>query len=120
MWDFLLCCQLLHLIQQDVHLELGAKILQTTVAEGLSVAKRNTNKLRLLSDNVVEMRNGKRKERLVINNLNGIISKENLNKENVHWSVDNEGHHDVHISDVLLQVWIRQVQLCAPVGDTKT
>lgn len=38
MWDFLLCCQLFHLIQQDVHLELGAKILQTTVAEGLSVA----------------------------------------------------------------------------------
>lgn len=44
MWDLLLCCQLFHLIQQDVHLELGAKILQTTVAEGLSAAKGNKNK----------------------------------------------------------------------------
>lgn len=44
MWDLLLRCQLFHLIQQDVHLELGAKILQTTVAEGLSVAKGNNNK----------------------------------------------------------------------------
>lgn len=44
MWDFLLRCQLFHLIQQDVHLELGAKILQTTVAERLSVAKGNKNK----------------------------------------------------------------------------
>lgn len=44
MWDFLLRCQLFHLIQQDVHLELGAKILQTTVAEGLSVAKGHNNK----------------------------------------------------------------------------
>lgn len=33
-----------------------------------------------------------------------------------HWPVDNEGHHDVHIGDVLLQVWIRQIQLCAPVN----
>lgn len=41
MWDFFLRCQLFHLIQQDVHLKLGAKILQTTVAEGLSVAKGN-------------------------------------------------------------------------------
>lgn len=41
MWDFLLCCQLFHLIQQDVHLKLGAEILQTTVAEGLSVARGN-------------------------------------------------------------------------------
>lgn len=44
MWDFLLCCQLFHLIQQDVHLELGAEILQTTVAEGLPVAKGDKNK----------------------------------------------------------------------------
>lgn len=44
MWDFLLRSQLFHFIQQDVHLELGAKVLQTTVAEGLSVAKRNKNK----------------------------------------------------------------------------
>ena len=43
MWDFFLCCELFHLIQQDVHLELGAQILQTTVAEGLSVAKGNKN-----------------------------------------------------------------------------
>lgn len=41
MWDFLLCGQLFHLIQQDVHLELGAEILQTTVAEGFSVAMGN-------------------------------------------------------------------------------
>lgn len=40
--------------------------------------------------------------------------------ETLHWTVDNEGHHDVHISDVLLQVWIRQVQLCAPVSNIKT
>ncbi len=39
MWDFFLRRQLFHLIQQDVHLKLGAKILQTTIAEGLSVAK---------------------------------------------------------------------------------
>lgn len=44
MWDFLLCCELFHLIQQDVHLELGAKILQTAVAEGLSVVKETKNK----------------------------------------------------------------------------
>lgn len=40
-WDFLLRCQLFHLIQQDVHLELGAEILQTSVAKGLSVAMGN-------------------------------------------------------------------------------
>lgn len=40
-WDFLLCCQLFHLIEQDVHLELGAEILQTSVAKGLSVAMGN-------------------------------------------------------------------------------
>lgn len=39
MWDFLLCCQLFHLIEQDVHLEFGAEVLQTSIAEGLSVAK---------------------------------------------------------------------------------
>lgn len=39
MWDFLLCCQLFHLIQEDVHLELGAQVLQSPVAEGLPVAK---------------------------------------------------------------------------------
>lgn len=44
MWDFLLCCQLFHLVQQDVHLELGAKILQTPVAEGLSVVTGTKNK----------------------------------------------------------------------------
>lgn len=38
MWHFLLSCQLFHLIQQYMHLELGAQILQTTVAEGLSTA----------------------------------------------------------------------------------
>lgn len=43
-WDFLLRCQLFHLVQQDVHLELGAQILQTTVAEGLSVAKGHNDK----------------------------------------------------------------------------
>lgn len=37
MGDFLLCRQLLHLIQQNVHLKFGAEILQPTVAEGLSV-----------------------------------------------------------------------------------
>ena len=40
-WDFLLRCQLFHLIEQDVHLELGAEILQTSVAKGLSVAMGN-------------------------------------------------------------------------------
>lgn len=37
-----------------------------------------------------------------------------------HWAIDDEGHHDVHISDVVLQVGIRQVQLCAPVSIIKT
>lgn len=40
--------------------------------------------------------------------------------QNLHWTVDNEGHHDVHVSDVLLKVWIWQVQLCAPVSNIKT
>lgn len=40
--------------------------------------------------------------------------------QNLHWTVDYEGHHDVHISDVLVQVWIRQIKLCAPVSDIKT
>lgn len=40
--------------------------------------------------------------------------------QNLHWSIDNEGHHDVHVSNVLLQVWIRQVQLCAPVSNIKS
>lgn len=39
---------------------------------------------------------------------------------NLHWPVYNESHHDVHISDVLLQVWIRQIQLCGPVGNITT
>lgn len=39
MWDFLLRCQLFHLIEQDVHLEFGAEVLQTSIAEGLSAAK---------------------------------------------------------------------------------
>ena len=30
-----------------------------------------------------------------------------------HWSVDNEGHHDVHVSYVLLEDRIGQIQLCA-------
>lgn len=38
MWHFLLSCQFFHLIQQYMHLELGAQVLQTTVAEGLSKA----------------------------------------------------------------------------------
>lgn len=33
---------------------------------------------------------------------------------NSHWPVDDEGHHNVHISDVFLQVRVGQVQLCAP------
>lgn len=41
MRDFLLCCQLLHLIEQDVHLELGAQVLQTAVTEGFSASTRN-------------------------------------------------------------------------------
>lgn len=40
MRDFLLRCQFFHLIEQDVHLELGAEVLQTAVAERLSVAKK--------------------------------------------------------------------------------
>lgn len=40
MRDFFLRCQLFHLIEQDVHLELGAEVLQTAVAERLSVAKK--------------------------------------------------------------------------------
>lgn len=39
---------------------------------------------------------------------------------NLHWPVYNESHHDVHVSDVLLQVWIRQIQLCGPVGNITT
>lgn len=33
--NLLLGCQLLHLVQQDVHLEFGAEVLQTAVAERL-------------------------------------------------------------------------------------
>lgn len=40
MRDFFLRRQLFHLIEQDVHLELGAEVLQTAVAERLSVAKK--------------------------------------------------------------------------------
>lgn len=40
----LLGCQLLHLVQQDVHLELGAQVLQTPVAEGLPVHKARGNR----------------------------------------------------------------------------
>lgn len=32
-WHFLLSSQLLHLIEQNVHLELGAQVLKTAVAE---------------------------------------------------------------------------------------
>lgn len=31
-----------------------------------------------------------------------------------HWSIDNKGHHNIHVSNVLLQIWIGEVQLCAP------
>lgn len=40
MRDFFLRRQLFHLVEQDVHLELGAEVLQTAVAERLSVAKK--------------------------------------------------------------------------------
>lgn len=50
MWNFLLRCQLLHLIQKNVHLEFRAEVLQATVAEGLSVAQRNINKKLALSE----------------------------------------------------------------------
>ena len=36
-WNFLLSCQLLHLIQEDVHLEFRAQVLQAAVAERLPV-----------------------------------------------------------------------------------
>lgn len=41
MRDFFLRRQLFHLIEQDVHLELGAEVLQTAVAERLSVATKS-------------------------------------------------------------------------------
>lgn len=37
--NLLLSCQLLHLIQENVHLELGAQVLETAVAERLPVAR---------------------------------------------------------------------------------
>jgi len=40
MWNFLLSCQLLHLIQEDVHLEFRAQELQAAVAERLPVNTR--------------------------------------------------------------------------------
>lgn len=33
---------------------------------------------------------------------------------NSHWPIDDEGHHNVHISDVFPQVRVGQVQLRAP------
>ena len=42
--DFLLFRQLLHLVQQDVHLELGAQVLQTAIAKGFSASVRNKNR----------------------------------------------------------------------------
>lgn len=39
MRNLLLSCQLLHLIQENVHLELGAQVLETAVAERLPVAR---------------------------------------------------------------------------------
>lgn len=35
-WHPFLGCQLLHLVEQDMHLELGAQVLQSSVAEGFS------------------------------------------------------------------------------------
>lgn len=49
MRDLLLRRQLFHLIEQDVHLELGAEVLQTAVAERLSVAKKNQKRRWLVS-----------------------------------------------------------------------
>ena len=41
-WNLLLGGQLLHLVEQHVHLELGAQVLSPTVAEGLSGQEENT------------------------------------------------------------------------------
>lgn len=35
--------------------------------------------------------------------------------ENSHWSVDDQRHHHIHVGDVFLQIWIRQVHLCTSV-----
>lgn len=37
-----------------------------------------------------------------------------MTQGNLHRPVDDEGHHDVHVCDVLFQIWIQQLQLCAP------
>lgn len=42
-----------------------------------------------------------------------------IHEWSLHRSINNEGHHDVHVSYVLLQVWVRQVQLFAPVTNKK-
>lgn len=42
MRDFLLSCQLLHFIQEDVHLKLGAQVLQPPIAKWFSVDKPNS------------------------------------------------------------------------------
>lgn len=42
--NLLLGSQLLHLVQQDVHLELGAQVLQATVAERLPVVDQDGGK----------------------------------------------------------------------------
>lgn len=44
MRNLLLSCQLLHLIQENVHLELGAQVLETAVAERLPVARMEKKK----------------------------------------------------------------------------
>lgn len=36
-----------------------------------------------------------------------------VSKKHSHWAIDNEGHHNIHVSNILRQVRIGQVQFCA-------
>lgn len=100
-WNFLLSGQLLHLIQEDVHLEFRAQVLQAAVAERLPVKHHTEETQAHISC------------KIYTEHLNSDICRLMVSKKHSHWAIDNEGHHNIHVSDVLRQVRIGQVQFCA-------
>lgn len=108
--NLLLGGQFLHLVQEDVHLKLGAQVLEATVAERLPAeATRRQCQTFISFHTVVEKCGHKCKK---------TSEESSFEERNSHRAVDNQGHHDVHVCNVLLEVGIEQVELCASGKET--
>lgn len=122
--------QLLHLVEQHVHLELGAQVLQPAVAERLSGRTRTRQGAQSLWGGTREgtglrLPRGRRtadKSKTQVALKWGETISRSLGQESPGWegtgrdshgAVDNQGHQHIDVSHKLLQVGIRQLHLWA-------